>query len=211
MVAMLSALAALALPASSMAFLWPPNAKYEINGSSYTSKVVTPVGSCYVQKIAGTVPAEPQKTAGSPELLEGPVTFGGCSEGMSVKTNNVWGITGKLEAGYAVPTGSATIYSQANATESVGIRSTSQPGCVLSGWLQIHGRWVNALVTNTVVPSTFNPETIPSQSFVWANDGPLASCALKGTKATLSIAAGTAAMTVNTLTGYTPVTIQGNS
>jgi hypothetical protein len=173
------ALFALAVPASSMARLFPPNAKFEIVGSKYGPKFETSLGSCVIGKISGQIPApqNPPPQIYPPFGISAP-TAGECSSGTSLTLGGEW----KFSSGTASPVVSIFAVSP----NAVTMRFSSLPGCKLTDtaeWAML-GIWSNGIYLGE--KSAFTADS--STSLTWADDG--ASCALAGTREPVSIVAG---------------------
>jgi hypothetical protein len=185
----MSALAALALPASSMAWFSTPNGEFivEGNGPKFST---SETGSCQVQKVPlAKLSAEPWKQPIVP-LAVAPTAV--CTGGMSMTMTGEWSISGIKSGGET-----ARVFPSNNASTSTAIRYSSIPGCVLKGSAAFEGVWTYGGLQY----SRFNPSKMlggaTSSSFVWENDGS-SSCGLKGFHFNVTIQPGAATMTVAT-------------
>ena len=164
----LGALIALAVPASSMASIYPAGHKFEITANASGPKLATSLGSCPISKITGTIPAAPKNEELAPFAITTP-TVGTCTAGTSLTLSGTWQMSAH---GY-----NPVVYS--SSAESAVLRFTSLPGCKLySGTPTLVGTWSNGTTTPTLLKSGFYAHSEPL--FTWANDG--GSCALAGTK-----------------------------
>ena len=171
----LAALIALAVPASSMAGMYPPGANFEINTSAYAPfegvhapEIATSLGSCQITKITGQNPATYTPTT----VISIPApTVGTCTNGTSLTLSGVW----KL---YQVNT---TVWLAGEAT----MRFASLPGCKLSATptsLGLFGVWSNGGTAVGAMQSAYHPDSATPIS--WSNDG--GTCALAGKQETVS-------------------------
>jgi hypothetical protein len=161
-----AALAALAIPASSMAAMYPAGHKFEIGGPG---RLETSLGECKIAKIAGTIPASPSNAG----LFQIPApTVGSCSSGTTLSLSGEWK--------FGNPTG--TFFGTANTYGSgnVTMRFASLPGCKLTntGALALMGVWSNGTTTPNFVNSGYHADS--GWRLTWANDG--GTCALAGTE-----------------------------
>ncbi len=183
--AVLGALIALVVPASSMATMSPVGAKFEISGTPQTA-FATSLGKCELAKITGQVPA-----SGNVFAIPTP-TVGGCNSGVSLTLSGEWK--------FAASNYTVLIYGG-----QLTMRFASLPGCKLSGTVEhIVGIWSNGL-ENPSLKSAFHADS--SQLFPWSNDG--GTCALAGTLEEVSFqnVTGNAFGPPNVRTPYTtPVT-----
>jgi hypothetical protein len=193
----LGALLALAVPASSMASIYPAGHKFEITGDANGPKLATSLGNCKISKITGTIPAAPKNEELAPFAITTP-TVGTCSAGASLTLSGTWQMSAH---GYT-----PLIYS--TSAESAILRFTSLPGCKLyNSTPTLVGTWSNGTTTPTLLKSGFYPHSIPL--FTWANDG--GSCALAGTKENVNWETGsTGSQVVTDLTSPTTPIIVGN-
>jgi hypothetical protein len=165
----LGALIALAVPASSMASMYPAGHKFEITGNANGPKITTSLGSCPITKITGTIPAAPKNEELGTFAISTP-TVGTCSSGASLTLSGTWQMSA---VGY-VP-----LFYSTGTSEAGVMRFSSLPGCKLvSGSLFLSSTWSNGTTTPTLLKSGFYAHSEPL--FTWANDG--GSCALAGTK-----------------------------
>lgn len=196
----LGALIAFAIPASSMASMYPAGHNFEITGNSSGPKISTSLGNCLITKITGQIPAAP-KNEESGNIV--PVlTAGTCSPGTSMTLGSSWTFGAY---GYLAGLGSGP--------EGIVLRFTSLPGCKLtnSGAIGLFGIWSNGTTTPTLLKSGFHPHN--KQTLTWFNDG--GSCALAGKSETIDWEAGNTypsnSMTVTDLTSPTTPIIVGNN
>lgn len=165
----LGALLALAVPASSMAGIYPASSQFEIAGGSTPPTVGTTLGSCPVTKVTGTTPASPaNESSGSFPVT---LTFGTCTSGTSITLTSSWSLT------YPSVTNSYGVNMQGLGA----LRYSSLPGCKLSGTFILWGIWSNGLVTPKAMKSGYHADSY--NTLTWADDG--ASCALSGKKETV--------------------------
>jgi hypothetical protein len=89
--AILAALVALALPASSMAAakMYPAGSSFEIPGAM---KLTTSIGTCTLQRISGQIPAAPKNETTGSIAVPAP-TVGSCSPGITLTTSGTWQAT----------------------------------------------------------------------------------------------------------------------
>jgi hypothetical protein len=171
----LAALIALAVPASSMAGMYPPNAKFEITTTAYAPfegvhapEISTSLGSCQVTKITGQAPA----TASPTTTISIPTpTLGTCSSGTSLTLSGEW----KLYQS------NTTVWASGEAT----MRFASLPGCKLSATpstFGLFGVWSNGSTYGSGMQSGYHADSASRLS--WSNDG--GSCALAGQQETVS-------------------------
>ena len=164
----LGALLALAVPASSMAGIYPASTQFEIVGGSNPPTVGTSLGSCPITKITGTTPAAPANETNGAFSIPTP-TVGTCTSGTSLTLSGPsWSFT------YPSVTNSYGVNVNGVAT----LRFSSLPGCKLTGGLPLMAVWSNGLVTPKSMKSGFHAAGFTS--LTWADDG--ASCALTGKK-----------------------------
>ena len=163
--AVLGALAALALPASSMAGIYPPSSKFEITG---LGKVETANGSCSLGRVTGQTA---EQINGVVSVSVPPVQA--CTPGTSLTlSGSSWNLTAVNPYEVAlIGTGTQTL------------KFTSLPGCKLTGSMALHGLWSpgvgdNREVSGIALSSTYHAQG--GSTLTWANDG--ASCALAGKK-----------------------------
>jgi hypothetical protein len=184
------ALLALAIPASSSASMFPASAKFEVGASGAAPTLGTSIGSCVV-KIAGQVPKAPENEATSLSFALTPTNFS-CTSGTSIKFNGEWKLVASnytfLLAAFGLP------------SNAVEFRSTTLPNCKLAGSFSLGGLYSNGTTSPKAMSSAMHPHA--SSSLTWANDG--GTCAIAGTKETLTYGSGTGIWTVNNLT--TPAT-----
>lgn len=171
----LVALIALAVPASSMAGIYPPGAKFEITSSSYAPvegvyapEIATSLGSCQVTKITGQAPAT--HTENTSIVIPAP-TLGTCTSGTSLTLSGAWNL---LQV-------NTTVFLTGEAT----MRFASLPNCKLSGTgtqFTLFGVWSNGSTAGGGMQSTYHPDS--AMGLYWMNDG--GTCALAGQKETIS-------------------------
>jgi hypothetical protein len=193
----LGALIALALPASSMASIYPAGHKFEITGDANGPKLTTSLGSCPITKITGTIPAAPKNEETGTFAISTP-TVGTCSAGASLTLSGTWQMSAVGYYPLLVSSG----------TELAVMRFTSLPGCKLStNGMILSSTWSNGTTTPTLLKSGYYPNA--ERPFTWANDG--GSCALAGTQETVhwGNTAGRS-QTVTDLTSPTTPIIIGN-
>lgn len=185
----LSAFAALALPASSMAWFYPALAEFKIEGIGAKFST-TESGSCEVRNVPlAKLSAEPWKEPVVP-LAGAPTAV--CTGGMSMTMTGEWSISGIKSGGET-----ARIFPSSNPATSTAVRYASIPGCVLEGSAAFEGVWAyGALQYSRFYPSKMVGGSTTT-SFVWENDG-TSSCALKGFHANVTIQQGSVFMTVYT-------------
>jgi hypothetical protein len=195
----LGALIALAVPASSMASMYPAGHKFEIAGNAYGPKLTTSLGSCPITKITGTIPAAPKNE----ELGSFPasVTAGTCTTGTTITLASEWNVS---------PTG-YSVFLVRIASEPIVMRFSSLPGCKLAGGTALGGIWSNGTTAPTLLKSGFHAHG--GTPLTWANDG--GSCALAGKTEEVSweSATGVAGQSqmVTDLTSPTTPIIVGNN
>jgi hypothetical protein len=162
LLALVGAVIALAVPASSMASVFPAGAKFEITPSTAGPKLGTSLGSCAISKITGTIPASP---ANESTFNISTPAVGTCTAGTTLSVGGEW----KLSAGWW----NANIF--VIGTETLVFRFSSLPGCKLAaGSNSLHAVWSNGYTGRN---STFYPDS-RREFFKWANDG--GTCALAG-------------------------------
>lgn len=164
--AVVGALIALAIPATSTASMFPAGHKFEIAGNVLGPKLSTALGSCPLTKITGQIPAAP--TNESPGPIPVTPTFGACTSGTSLTLAGEWTLTA---------TGFNAIVSN-YASSAVTFRFSSLPGCKLSGSAVLVALWSNGSTAPTFLKSGYHAHR--GFSLTWANDG--ATCALAGSK-----------------------------
>jgi hypothetical protein len=169
----LGALLALAIPASSMAAMYPAGHKFEIVGDVKGPTLTTALGSCTIAKITGQIPAAPMNET---ERAPASVTAGTCTSGTSLTLSSTW-LFGTLVDSHLPglsPTG----------PEGIVLRFSSLPGCKLgnaSQQLLLLGVWSNGVTTPKLLKSGYHAHA--EGSLTWANDG--GTCALAGQKESL--------------------------
>jgi hypothetical protein len=196
----LGALIALAVPASSMASMYPAGHKFEIAGTASGPKLTTSLGSCLISKITGTIPAAPANEEGHAATS---LTAGTCSAGTSITlASEGWDL---YTVGYI-----ATLIS--STPEPVVMRFSSLPGCKLirPGSMIMSALWSNGTTAPTLLKSGFHAAGAMS-TLTWANDG--GSCGLAGKTESATFEAGglTTYSTVSDLTSPTTPVIVGNN
>jgi len=193
----LGALIALAVPASSMASIYPAGHKFEITGDANGPKLTTSLGNCKISKITGTIPSAPKNEELFPFTITTP-TVGTCSAGASLTLSGTWSMSAH---GYT-----PLVYG--SGADSAVLRFTSLPGCKLaSSSPTLLGTWSNGTTTPTLLKSGFYAHSEPT--FTWATDG--GSCALAGSKETVKWESGTTqSQAVTDLTSPTTPIIIGN-
>ncbi len=166
----LGALLALAVPASSMAAMYPAGHKFEIVGGSTGTnngpKVTTSLGSCSISKITVQIPAAPanETNAGSAT-----VTPGACSSGTTLTVGSSWSFSTSINA-------FQTILSPVYPSEGLVLRFSSLPGCKLVSSTALVGIWSNGVTTPKFLSSGYHAHS--GGNLTWANDG--GTCALAG-------------------------------
>lgn len=161
----LGALAALALPASSMALvLGPPGQVFEIKGTGMPQISGSLPGTCTLTKISGSIPASPGNEGSAVAFpISSPTAT--CETGTSITMGGGWvmAFNPQYRVGLGIPNGGFTL------------RYTSLPGCKLEALVSTGGGlWMNG---------TPNPEFTRSGWYanatlkgIWKNDG--ATCGL---------------------------------
>jgi hypothetical protein len=187
----LGALLALAVPASSMAGIYPASNQFEIAGGSTPPTIGTSLGSCPITKITGTTPASPANATSSSFPISTP-TVGTCSSGTSATLSGQWSL---------VPPSATNGYG-VTISGLVTLRYSSLPGCKLSGGMPLTGIWSNGLTAIKAMKSGYHADGF--SSLTWSEDG--ASCALSGKKEVVRWSQETA----TTATGY-PTSSQVNN
>jgi hypothetical protein len=160
--AVLGAVVALAVPASSMGSMSPVGHKFEIAGGSSGPTLSTSLGSCGISKITGQIPT----TAGT-SIFDIPTpTVGSCTSGTSLTLSGQWRFSG-----------SYYLASLSAPAESLTMRFASLPGCKLTSPYPVvmYGTWDNGLAS-PAMKSAYHAEG--GATLNWANDG--GSCALSG-------------------------------
>lgn len=171
-IAALGALVALAVPASSMASMYPAGHKFSINGAG---KLGTSLGSCTITQTSGTIPAAPANETENSVPIATPIV-GSCTSGTSVTLGGEW----KL-----VTSGSNFIVGLGGPAASVTMRFTSLPGCKLTqttSGMSLMGIWSNGATAPKVLASGYHAHM--AIALTWANDG--STCSLAGKTETLS-------------------------
>ncbi|HEY2715588.1 MAG TPA: hypothetical protein VGI73_05135 [Solirubrobacterales bacterium] len=156
--AVLGALAALALPASSMGGMWPASAKFEISGAG---TIGTALGSCKLGKIIGQISS---KSEAPTTVSIPPVTS--CTTGTTLTLNNDG-------SGWSFGFSAPVVSLGQLAGEATVMRFSSLPGCKLTGLMTLRGIWSNGILKNQ---SAYHADS--AAPLTWANDG--ATCALAG-------------------------------
>jgi hypothetical protein len=169
----LGALVALAVPASSMASMYPAGHKFSITGAG---KLGTSLGSCTVTGTTGTIPSAPANETETSIPISTP-TVGTCTSGASATLGGEW----KLLTNTMTGAGSFMVALGGSAA-TVTMRFSSLPGCKLSGWSSLFGIWSNGATVPALLPSGYHPHM--AVALTWANDG--SSCAIAGKTETLS-------------------------
>jgi hypothetical protein len=198
----LGALLALAVPASSMAAMYPAGHKFEIVGASTGPKFTTSLGSCPISKITVEIPAAPENETG-----RGPasLTMGACTSGTSVTVSSGW------KFGNPGDTFLPTLTPPSGSTEALVMRFSSLPGCKLAGAPLVMGVWSNGVTTPKLMKSGFHAHA--GGFLKWANDG--GTCALAGEQESVVFEDQTIGVkfpgvsTVNNLTSPTTPIIAG--
>jgi hypothetical protein len=193
----LGALIALAVPASSMASMYPAAHKFEITGDANGPKLTTSLGSCSIAKITGTIPSAPKNEELGSFTIPTP-TAGTCSTGASMTLGSNWQFN--AQGYFAIIIGAGS--------EGVVMRFASLPGCKLSGQVLFTGIWSNGITTPTLLKSGFHAHS-RAGTLTWANDS--GSCALAGKTETLNAESGGASETVTDLTSPTTPVLIGNN
>lgn len=208
--AVLGALVALALPASSMAgSVSPASSQFEIagGGGGFSPRFYTSLGSCTLAKITGQFPKAPENQVAGPVIFNIPTpTVGSCSSGASMTLTGQWQVTA---GGY-----NFSIFSAGN-NEAVILRFSSLPGCKLNVGPKFNGNWSNGVTTPSLLKSGFSAHSAIFPG-TWANDG--GTCAPAGEKETVLFLTGEKSATsethgvtpVNNLTSPTTPLIVGN-
>jgi hypothetical protein len=202
--AVMGALIALALPATSSASMYPAGHKFEIAGTVNGPKITTALGSCPLTKITGQIPAAPGNESATPIPVA--PSFGACTAGTSLTLAGEW----KLAASgfYAVLTSSSPT--------AITLRFSSLPGCKLSGSATLNAIWSNGTTTPSLLKSGYHAH----RGFVlaWANDG--ATCALTGSKEAVeyeseqnaeSTSVGALALVTDLTSPSTPIIVGGSN
>jgi hypothetical protein len=172
--AILGALIALAVPASSMAVMTPAGAKFEIVGNQFGPKIETSLGSCLITKISGQIPsASPQPASFGVSTP----TVGQCTSGTSLTLGGEW----KAYTSY----GTTVLPVSTNSPGAFTMRFSSLPGCKLipaGEGVAFWDVWSNGSSVYSVgkAPEKSAITFLSGGSGVWANDGS-SSCALAGT------------------------------
>jgi hypothetical protein len=159
--AVLGTLLALAVPASSMAVFSPPGFKFEIVGDSHGPWIKTSLGACSLAKITGQIPA----SESSNFIVPAP-TPGSCTAGTSISISKAWTLSNN-----------GNVVALISEPEGITFRFSSLPGCKLTGVLPLYGIWSNGL-KEPWVKSGYHADS--AGRLLWADDGPVHSCALSG-------------------------------
>lgn len=158
----LGALVALAVPASSMAFMYPAGQAWEISGGTTPPTLGNSLGSCPVTKIAGTIPSAP---ANEGEIFPVTVNWGTCSSGTTISVVGAYNLT------------TTSGFNTSLAGGTVTMRFSSLPGCKLSGNPPLFGLWLNGIGVPKQLKSAYHAHG--AAKLTWSDDG--ATCALSGT------------------------------
>jgi hypothetical protein len=166
--AVLGALIALAIPATSTATMFPAGHKFEIAGNIHGPKIATALGSCLLAKVtSGQIPSAPQNESPTPFAVTAP-TVGSCTAGTSVAVAGEW--TFSADNYYATLASSSPT--------AITMRFSSLPGCKLSGPANLMAIWSNGSTAPTFLWSGYHAHR--GFALTWSNDG--ATCALAGSK-----------------------------
>jgi hypothetical protein len=171
----LGALAALAIPASSPAAMFPAGHKFEIAGDANGPKLTTSLGSCLISKLTAQIPAAPGNTSG---VWSGAtITAGACTSGTTITMPSEWKFftnsnssVNSFYTSFLLPTG------------AIELRFSSLPGCKLVSSGELVGIWSNGVSTPSLLKSGYHADKASNPT--WANDG--GSCALAGKTEALS-------------------------
>jgi hypothetical protein len=166
--ALVAALGALLVPATSMAVMSPLGHEFEIAGGPSGPKIVTPGGSCTIGSIKGKIPTVTSQT----NTFEIPApTVGSCTSGMTATFVGPWRF---VNNGYmnwiGIPAGGITFRFAASPTCKV----TNSSGVVLTGL------WSNGV--GTAMKSQYHGQG--SISLVAANNSVGTVCATAGKQET---------------------------
>jgi hypothetical protein len=160
----LAALAALVVPASAGAAVFPAEHQFELLPTSSKPVIGTSLGTCQITKITGQIPKAPANE----NAFEIPApSTGTCTAGTSIVLGGQW----KVVAGnFAFNLFSTT-------SGGVTMRFASLPGCKLvSGLVVLGAVWSNGWTSPSLVKSGYHPHS--ARGFTWADDG--GTCALNG-------------------------------
>jgi len=199
----LGALVALAVPASSMASMYPAGHQFELAVSGAAPKVSTSLGNCTITKVTGTIPSAPTNETATEFPISTP-TVGSCSAGTSLTLGGEWKLTAL---------GVNPLVSFGGSAATLTMKFTSLPGCKLSQTgVALMGIWSNGATAPSLLKSGYHAHA--AQPLTWSNDG--GSCALAGKTETVSWTADSGgstivplAMTVTDTTSPTSVVVVG--
>lgn len=169
----LGALVALAVPASSMASMYPAGHQFELSGAT-PPKFGTSLGSCTITKITGTIPAAPANETEASTIST--PTVGSCTAGTSLTLSGSWTFGGSSYlSGLTAQAGGVTM------------KFSSLPACKLSSTstYPLMGVWSNGATAPKLLKSSFHAHS--AGALTWSNDG--GSCALAGKTETVSFTA----------------------
>ena len=195
------ALLALAVPGISSASIYPAGAKFEIVGTGGQGpKLGSALGTCSLG-ITGQIPKAPENEAAAPSFAIATPTTSNCTSGTTVSLSGEWKVTAGGTSGFSFIVFSAT-------PEAIVIRSTTLPGCKLTGSNQLlSGIFSNGITSPKALSSAVHGHF--SSSYTWANDGK--ACAIAGTKEDITF--GNGANTVHTVKNLTtpaaPIIVAG--
>ncbi|HEX6206488.1 MAG TPA: hypothetical protein VFZ29_11850 [Solirubrobacterales bacterium] len=176
--AVLAALVALAVPASSTASIYPAGHQFEIAGGATPPKLGTSLGTCAITKIAGTIPSAPANEGAVSFPISVP-TVGSCTSGTSIALSGAWTFVAPAPGNpYGVNIGGTAT-----------LRYSSLPGCKLSGATLLAGIWSNGTTSPKTLKSGFHGHD--GHTLTWSDDG--ASCALSGKTEKVSVSQETGA------------------
>jgi hypothetical protein len=170
----LGALVALAIPASSMASMYPAGHQFELGAGGAAPKVSTSLGNCTITKVAGTIPSAPTNETATEFPISTP-TVGTCSAGTSLTLGGEW----KL-----IALGTNPLVSLGGSAATLTMKFSSLPGCKLSqaSGVGLFGIWSNGATAPSLLKSGYHPHA--AQALTWSNDG--GTCSLAGKTETVS-------------------------
>lgn len=194
----LGALVALALPASSMASMFPATHTFEIAGGGASPKIGTSLGSCPITKITGTIPGSPTNETETVFPISTP-TVGPCTAGTTLTLGGSWTFGG---ASYQTQLGGPAA--------TLTMKFSSLPNCKLSSstWPTLYGIWSNGATSPKLLKSSYHAHS--GSALTWSNDG--GTCAVAGKTESVTWSSESAAMvgtaaTVTDLTSPTSVVL----
>lgn len=165
----LGALLALAVPASSMASMFPAGHQFEISGN--TPKLGTSLGSCTITKITGTIPAAPGNETATVIPVATP-TVGTCTSGTSLTLGGSWTFGG-----------TTSVVSLGGNAATLTMKFSSLPGCKLSSNSPgLFGVWSNGASSPKLLKSSYHAHA--GNVLTWSNDG--ATCSIAGKTETVT-------------------------